>query len=570
MIALAIAAVAAVSLTSAQDAFDRGDYAQAEALALTGEPDGPALYLAALARFRAGNPQGALELLARSAESANPPDPALWHFNRASCLYELGRFAEAEDEYLRAAEDPPLSVAAMVDAAFAALDAGSIPRARQLAAEVRAKAAGDERTLDLVADLDAHVAAKEHEKSLAVYEDGLSAYDAGDYRSARERFLRAVKLDPTDGRSRIMAAASAFRLGDRGAARVEFDRALTLRLDDADAQTARAYLDLLAKTSTWEGTARLAMGYDSNPQQTGMLQPNEFPTTPSTVGPSALSSSEVALAWRATPRDGGVAFGADYGFAQLAYLDMGAADRSLQQHTLGFAVQSPFADRLRGGFSLGGEMDFTGLGHFRLLQSAVKLGAFLSLEETAHTSTRLDVAVSRKQGGSAEFSYLSGTRADTAITQDLALGPLTLAGGYAFRLEDIGNDLVPTATCPFNGCGGLVEAFGYRGQTFWGSMRAQPHPRISLEILGGVELRSYLGPDWTMDRGSGSGQQRKDQLVFGSASATLRATSKVALSVRYDLVDNNSNFRTVPGAGLGTPDRSYTKQVLSLGTLFWW
>jgi tetratricopeptide (TPR) repeat protein len=564
----ALAVAAAISLASAQEAFDRGDYAQAESLAVRGEPDGAALYLAALARFRAGDPQGALELLDRSAAAQSPPDAALWRFNRAACLYELGRYAEAETDYLRAAEEPSLAVAALVDAAFAALDSGSIPRAKDLAAQARAKAT-DERGLDLVADLDAHVSAAEHQKALAVYKDGLDAYDAGDYTSARERFLRAVKLDPTDGRSRIMAAASAFRLGDRTAARTELDRALTLHLDESDARTAHAYLDLLAKGGRFEGTARLAVGFDSNPQQSGLLQADEFPTALA-ASPSALSSADVALTWRAPPRDDGLVFGFDYDLAQLAYLDQAAADRSLQQHTLSFTLQTPLSERLRAGLLFGGEMDFAGLGNFRMLQGVARIGGFLSFVETERTTTRLDLALSRKQGGSAEFSYLTGNRADAALTQDLALGSLTLTGGYAFRFEDIGSDAVGSATCVVSGCAGFVEAFGYRGHTFWASARAQPHPRVTLELVGGVELRSYLGDDWTMVRGSDSGLERKDRLVFGSVSATMRASSRVAASLRYDLVDNRSNLPSVLNGPAGPPDRSYTKQVLSLGTLFWW
>src|SRR4051812_41950801 len=114
MIPLLIAT--ALALAPAQDAFDRGDYAQAETLALRGQPGGAALYLAALARFRSGNPQGALDLLEKARAAADPPPQTVWNFNRGACLYELGHFVEAEKAFLRAAEDESLSVVALVNA----------------------------------------------------------------------------------------------------------------------------------------------------------------------------------------------------------------------------------------------------------------------------------------------------------------------------------------------------------------------------------------------------------------------------------------------------------------------
>ncbi|HEX4384136.1 MAG TPA: hypothetical protein VH083_14350, partial [Myxococcales bacterium] len=413
MIALALAA--AVALAPAQEAFDRGDYAQAEQLALQGEPTGAGLYLAALARFRGGHPDGALELLKRAGEAPDPPTASLWHFNQAACLYELGRFAEAEQQYLLAAQDDSLAIVSLVNAAFAALDGGGVARARELAKTARGKAT-DERALDLVADLDAHLSAAERDKSLSEYKDGLDAYDAGNYAAARERFLRASALDPTDGRSRIMAAASAFRLGARGAAREEFGRALTLHLDEADAQTARAYLDLLSKGGGWDGSARLAAGYDTNPQQTGLLEPYD-PRSISTATGSPITSAELGLAWHAAPSDEHVDFEFDYALSQLAYTDSTVADRSLQQHLVLMAVQKPLSASLRGGLLLGGEADFAGLGNFRTLQTAVRVGGFLSLAEGERFTTRLDTSYSRKQGAGLEFAYLTGNRADASITE---------------------------------------------------------------------------------------------------------------------------------------------------------
>jgi tetratricopeptide (TPR) repeat protein len=575
MIPLFLAAVTAIA--PAQSAFDRGDYARAEALALHGDPGGPALYLAALARFRAGNPQGALELLERAGRAADPPERALWHFNQAACLYELGRYAEAESEYLLAAQDPSLSVVSLVDGAFAALDGSSPKRARELAAQARTQAR-DERALDLVSDLEAHIAVTERATAVSVYKDGLDAFDAGDYSSARERFLKAVALDPADGRSRIMAAASALRLGSRGTARAELDRALALHLDEADARTARAYLDVLGKGYAFEGTARFAGGVDSNPEQVGLLQPSEFPAAAASR-PSALSSADLNVGWHGPLRDDSdLALRVDYGFSEVAYVDPASADRSLQQHALTLSMQAPVSDRVRGGVSFGGQMDFAGLANFREMQVAGRLGGFLVLDESPplsaqgslrhwSTRTRLDLSVWRKQGSSQEFNYLTGNRVDALLSQELASGIFTFAGGYGYRIDAIGSDNFAVARCGGPGCGSL-ESFGYTGHTFWVSARAQPVQRVSLELASGLELRSYLQSDDLFDRGGRSFEMdRKDRLFFAGVSASLRLTSAVALSARYDLVDNSSNVGPGPS---GVQGRSYTKQVASIGTLFGW
>ena len=93
----------AASLDDAQAAFANGAYPEAESLALAAaEPPhaGAALYLAALARFRAGRAADALEALDAAAKAADPPEAPLWHYNRAACLYELQRFGESVLDYV--------------------------------------------------------------------------------------------------------------------------------------------------------------------------------------------------------------------------------------------------------------------------------------------------------------------------------------------------------------------------------------------------------------------------------------------------------------------------------------
>ena len=94
----------------------------------------PALYLAGLSRFRLGRARRGPRRHRRGRDGADAP--AAWHFNRGACLYALGRLPEAETEFLFAAPDPAFATLALVQAGFAALDAGAAiapgptPRAR--------------------------------------------------------------------------------------------------------------------------------------------------------------------------------------------------------------------------------------------------------------------------------------------------------------------------------------------------------------------------------------------------------------------------------------------------------
>jgi tetratricopeptide (TPR) repeat protein len=150
-LALLLASATPDPLDEARVAFAAGDYARAERLALgAAEPQPEALYLAGLARFRAGRPGEALELLDRAEAGAD--SPAAWHFNRAACLYQLQRNAEAEAEFLRAADDPAFAALALVNAGFASLDGGETGRAAALAERARGVATGS--ALALVEELE--------------------------------------------------------------------------------------------------------------------------------------------------------------------------------------------------------------------------------------------------------------------------------------------------------------------------------------------------------------------------------------------------------------------------------
>ena len=602
--ALLVAALLAASTGPdlASEAFAHGDYARAEALALEqvqGPHPGAALYLAGLARFRRGEAAGALQLLDQSWSAPDRPDAGQWRFNRGSCLYELGRFAEAESEYLEAARlDVPLAAVSLIDAGFAALDADAPDRASALAE--RAGAIATPATQALLDDLRGQIAAAALARETEYYRAGLASFDAGEFAAAREKFLAAAALAPRDGRCRIMSGASALQLGARAEARADLELALSLELRPEEARIARDYLDELAagmaaRGTGWSASAQLAAGFDSNALQTGFLEPNEFPGANSTASPSAFATASLGLAFRARPSQRLFAE-LDYGFDQLVYAAPDASDRSLQQHALLGSLELSLRDDLRAGLSLGGQLSFTGLDQFRLLQINGLTALWAELDESERFTSRLAVGFEPKWAP-AEFDYLGGDRFDAAITEELHAGRASATIGYRFRAELLGiaQQAVPLPPPPspppcMAGCTlTLIDPFGYTSNTLWMEGRASPWERWSFELSFGAELRSYTddnallvsNPDGTaqeVDR-----RRRQDTRWFADASASFALPAGVSLILRYDLVVNSSNIDSnqSDGAGMCGPPgyqchsldsevRSYTKQVVSLGASVTW
>lgn len=594
-LALAVAAAAAVpeDLGAAADAFARGDYAQAEALALAGaQPPraGEALNLAGLARFRQGRPAEALEALDRAGQAADPPEAGRWHYNRASCLYELERFADAEAAFLQAAAlDPSLAAVSLANAGFAALDAGAPRRARELAARARA---ADGAAVELAADLEQRAAAAEREQATQAYREALAAFDAGRFAEARERFLRAAALDPADGASRVMAGAAALQLGDRAGARAELDQALALRLDEAAARAARGYLDALARPADarlpgWDRSASLAAGWDSDALQSGGAGMDRAGMAASGT-PSPLASAELALAWR-PDLPGSLQAEASYSFSQLAYLRNLAADRSVQAHALTASLEARVGAALRVGGALGGQAAFTGLSSFRGLQAQGSAGLWAALDESPETATRLDLEGALLKG-LAEFDYLGGGRLAATLSQELRLEAVTLGLGYRLRGELLGSYAAPWLSprdppCDPS-CTQDVTPFAWLGHAVWLSARAPLGTSWLLEASAGFELRSYLEDNtrWLKTAGGTvsliARQRREDQRWFAGASAAFALTRALSLTLRYDLVLNRSNIaaRTPdsgPACGMMDPactfrPDNYDKHVLTLGSTFAW
>lgn len=557
MLALVVLAATGDSLSEAQQAFAEGRYAGAEQLALqAAQPpqQGAALYLVGLARFRAGRPAEALEALDAAGQAQDAPEPAPWNFNRGACLYELGRFEEAEQAFLQATADESLSRVAWVNAGFAALDAGSPERAAQWAARAKAGAAG--RELALVEELleqVAHAQGRSESEGDDEYRQGLQSFDAGLFKEAREHFLQAAKKDSASGRARLMAGASAYRAGDRDQAREDISVALSLELEPKDRQVARDYLDRLSYGLRASGQGLGAsvggsVGYDSNVLQVGVAPRDGSVGTETTTGSTFM---EVGLGLVARLRLSDTVFAQlSYGGSQRGYLVESTRDYSLQLHRTGAAVEWEATRRFRLGASAGGDVFFTGLSAFRGLQAAGNASVWLALDESELTSTRLDASFSRKIGLSSEFSYLTGRRMDALLSQDVRLRSLLVTAWYRYGEDRIGT-LVQSASS--EGAGPSLEyviPFAWTGHATGASARWEVSEGWEASLSGGVEWRRYQGESYlqvqTLDGSVEElGRRRRQDVRFLLGPAvTAQLMKHLQLSVRYDLLVNQSNVDT--------------------------
>ncbi len=538
-------------LAAARDAFSHGDYAAAASLALAeAQPpvEGAARYLAGLARFRAGHPAEALEQLEAAARTADPPPGPDWQFNRGACLYELGRFEEAERAFVEAADGSSrLAGIALANAGFAALDAGDAERAGVLAE--RARGLGDAAARPLLDDLDAQLARDRGRRLIA---DSTAAVNRGDRVEGRRLALAALaeKLDATDAtRARVLADVTSPGLVSRG--------------------------------TGWGLSLRLGAGYDTNVLQSGLRNgPEYIPIATGQVSSAALLGT-VAGSYRTRPAER-LFLEAGYAFEQAAYLAGAAEDYSLQMHSFAVAAEWSVTEEFRTGVGALGQLTFTGLSAFRALQSAAGGLAWAALDESAATTTRVDVAGTGKWGSGSEFDYLTGTRLDLGITQQLRIRGAAVELGYRYRDEEIGTlTTSSTALLRIQGCATTpcpveyTEPFAYRRPSVLLGARAPLGANVQVGALTGFEWRSYRGdnvltatvPGMMMSTPSMIEvyrQQREDRRFFAVLFASWRIGPWLSLAARYDLIVNSSTIQST------YDDRNYTKQVATLETVFAW
>ncbi|WP_158502301.1 tetratricopeptide repeat protein [Vitiosangium sp. GDMCC 1.1324] len=561
--------IAADPLAEAKQAFAESRYGEAERLALQAEQPprlGAALYLVGLARFRAGRPAEALEAFDAAGRAEDAPARAPWSFNRGACLYKLERFAEAEQAFLEATADESLARIAWVNAGFAALDAGAPERAARWAE--RARPGASEQEAALVEELLSLVASEQGRGEDAeaaedeAYRQGLAAFDAGRFEEARAFFLQAARRDPTSGRALLMAGASAYRMGEREEARVDITSALALLLEPRDRQTALDYLDRLSfglranGRGLW-GSVEAGLGFDSNVFQVGVAA-RDVSGASSDV-PTASAFVEAGLGFLAHLRLSDVVFlDLSYGGTQRAYTLSSAQDYSLQLHRATVAVEWEAPHRIRLGASTWGDAFFTGLSDFRGLQASVSGSAWLALDESERTSTRLDVSFTHKIGLGSEFSYLSGQRLDAMLSQELRFQALVMTAWYRYREDRIGTLVQAVSGETTDTTQEYVIPYAWAGHAAGASARLVLCARFDAGLDAEAEWRNYLSDSYLrVLAADGSveewGHRRREDFRFVLVpSVSARLSKHLRLSARYELLVNTSNVDTRLADSAGT------------------
>jgi len=542
-------------LESAQQAFAEARYEAAEKLALSAvrpPKSGAALYLAGLARFRAGKPAEALEVLDAAGRAEDAPALPAWNFNRGACLYALSRFGEAEQAFLAATSDESLARVAWANAGFAALDAGFPERAAQWASKARPGASA--RELALVEELLSQLAGAEGQGEApqeSAYAQGLSAFDAGRFGEARARFLEAAKQVPESGRAWLMAGASAYRLGDRATAREDLTQALTQNLAPNDKQTAREYLDRLATGLRARGpgvdvSASVAAGLDSNVRQIGLVARDVL----AGENPAGSPFLEAGLGVVGRFRLSDAVFAElSYAGLQRAYTVSSVGDYSLQLHRASAEAEVAFARSLRLGASLGADLYFTGLSAFRGLQTAAGGSFWFALDEGEFANTRLEVSFARKVGLS-EFTYLTGHLLDATLSQELRWDALELTAWYRYRADLLGTLSQAQADVGAGVSGQDVIPFAWSGSAVGASLHHTLGDRWKLRLDLSLEWRNYRADSVLRVQASDgttsewNARRRADMRLALGPSVGFRLMKGLHLSARYDVLMSASNIDT--------------------------
>ncbi len=250
-----------------------------------------------------------------------------------------------------------------------------------------------------------------------------------------------------------------------------------------------------------------------------------------------------------------------YGGTQRAYVLSSAEDYSLQQHRAAASLELSPARGWRLGASSSGDLFFTGLSAFRGLQASVSGAGWLALDESEVTSTRLDVSLAGKSGLVSEFSYLTGYRADTTLSQEVRLRALTATAWYRYRQDRIGTLVQEGASVIPEVSQEYVIPFAWAGHSAGASARWAPGGPLEANLDAGVEWRGYLGDSslrWTALDGTErewNRRQREDVRFILSPSVSTRLGKRFQVSARYDLVVNRSNMdtRLTDGTGACAP-----------------
>lgn len=528
--------------------------------------------------YREGSFEQALALFDAALALTNDPiERATLEFNAGSCLFELGRHAEAQSRFMRAAKlDPASSDTANLQAAASAFKQGDSTEARRLLNAMDAKdpniAAQKARLLAAInarnpsekrgafsaqlASAEKAVAQGDATRSLAQVR-GLLKYEPvmtdveradvhqsiatllmqlGRYDEALRELDVAEKYAPDDAEIHLARARAAEQQGNVALAQTSYERSLTLGIDRDGKAEAEAALEALRPLPRvgWHGFLSLGGGYDTNPRQSG---------TASVVnaGNRARGGSFYTTAMADFGYTG--ALGADARWRAFYFGDwLGLTKRSvrdvtLQTHGLGLRFDYAPTPRLTLRGTLASSMSWSGQSPIEPFVFEIMSGLRANYQTIGTGFARLNLEA-RYLNGASNWEFLSGARLDAELSHGWLWDSLNLRAGIRGRYNDIGTRSTLVAASDFQTCGArcngatYVIPLAYAGTGPFVTASASPGADIWLIGYASYDYRRYTA----------------DSEITGvTESSKRRIDHRTTLEVSVDVpLAFNGHLRVVP------------------------
>lgn len=578
-----------------------------------------ALVAEAVDRFRAADYTSALERFDRAiAIAPADADIATLHFNSAASLYELQRFAAAEQRFERAADlSGVLAPLARLNAGMAALrDRRTQAAAQHLALAPPGDAEAEARRAELAGLLDDATRAAQEDAFARELKLGVKLYAAGELWSARKAFERCLAAQrgamATDKAFvHVTLAQIAYELGDFAAARRSVQDALAQDPDNAEAHVTRAELALQADdAATAEQAARRALALETNGATAARAQrvlrrldqlPPAGPSFVLTLGggydsnASQSGSAELAGAaglgspqasWFATAgiqldytlRPSGVTAVVPYYLGDF-YAPTAAALQSLafQGHEVGAHLQLALGRVLQLRLTAGTALVFSGLDPMQPFTWEGVFGTRATLTTGRATTTSLDLTA-RPSRGLSQQDYLSGSTLDASLEERTRLGSVRLAIGAGYRYSSRGGQeiAIDQPDCQRGPCNNqaYVVPLGYHGP--WARVGAlvELFERLAIGANAKLEYRSYLDPNWV--RGIPASRKTRADMRYrlrGYTELSLDSAEHLSVLASYEALISRSNIAYDPNSSehrYDYGDRNFVQHVIDLALELRW
>jgi tetratricopeptide (TPR) repeat protein len=578
-----------------------------------------AMVTRALDRFGARDFAAAAEQfdLAIAAAPAGA-DLGTLHFNAAASLYELGRFADAEQRFVKtAAIAPQLASLSLLNAGMAALSDGRVEVAIKYAADApRGDEEAEARRSELKALIARAEATREQQAFYRAMKQGIDAYADGDVEHARKWLERSVALqasapasdraivlltladiaieqhdlatarrcidnaireDPTNAEAYVARAELSWTEANGSAAEADAQRSLALAQTGATAQRARRVLDRLdvLPPSGLSFVGTLGGGYDSNAAQSGAVELSGIAETGAAQA-SPLLSAGLQLDFTARPsRRTAIVpyYVGDFFTPTVATLQ----PLALQAHELGGQLHWRMTPELRLRLTAGSSLVLSGLKPVQPFTWEGVFGARADLATGEHATTGVDLTF-RPARGLGDSAYLSGAGLDATLDERVTLGRLRLSLAAGYRYLQRGTQIIPIddgssfAECRGRApCNNLAYALplSYQGPSGRLAATFDLLDQLSLGASAKVEYRRYLEPSFVRSLPA-SRKTREDVRYRLRAYGELALDSEehVSLLLSYEALISRSNIAfdaNDPEHRFDYGDRNFVEHLIELG-----